>query len=246
MTCLSLNQALANEGSGPRGRRGANGRVVSRGDPPVASSMWPRGLRSPGRGFEVFKRAMDAAASGARRAAVSPVLILAAAWIAAVSLQRGGGGEINSQWRAGREGYLFRIYKLRTMRCDAEARGARFASAGDPRVLPGCHWMRRSHVDELPQLWNILKGDMSLVGPRPERPEMFEALCGAAPRFERRLAGKPGLTGLAQLRRGYTNDARGARAKLAWDLRYLRRRSILGDVQLMIQTLPKFWDDAAC
>ena len=233
MTCLPLNPRLPEPAP-----------ADPAGDAPPRLAL-PRSLRSPGPRFERTKRGIDVAGSGLLLLLVSPLLGLAAAWIALVG-RRDGGGVIYSQWRVGRDGYLFRIHKLRTMRVDAESTGARFARDRDPRVLPGCHWMRRSHVDELPQLWNILRGDMSLVGPRPERPEMFDALRGAAPRFERRLAGKPGLTGLAQLRRGYTNDTDGARAKLAWDLRYLRRRSIRGDVQLMLETLPKFWDDAAC
>ena len=105
--------------------------------------------------------------------------------------------------------------------------------------------MRRSHVDELPQLWNILRGDMSLVGPRPERPEMFEQLRKDIPGIELRLAGRPGLTGLAQVKHGYTNDLAGARRKIAFDLRYLRRRSVFSDLKLLLATFPKVWDQAA-
>lgn len=213
----------------------------------AARGVWtrdlPRSLRSPGWRFEWAKRGIDVAVGGALLLIVMPVIAACAVWIACV----GRCGVFYSQWRVGQGGYLFRIHKLRTMATNAERRqGARFAITDDPRILPGCHWMRRSHVDELPQLWNIVRGDMSLVGPRPERPEMFNELRGTAPRFERRLAARPGLTGLAQLRRGYTNDANGARTKLAWDLRYLRRRSIRGDLKLMLETLPKFWDRAAC
>ena len=102
--------------------------------------------------------------------------------------------------------------------------------------------MRRSHVDELPQLWNILLGQMSLVGPRPERPEMIEKLRQTIPRIEKRLVGLPGLTGLAQIRNGYTNDLKGARLKMAHDLRYLRSRSFWSEVGLLLQTAPKLWD----
>ena len=149
------------------------------------------------------------------------------------------------QWRVGRDGWLFRIYKLRTMRSNAEEGGARYARAHDQRVLPGCRWMRRSHVDELPQLWNILLGEMSLIGPRPERPEMLERLRPMIPRIDVRHAGRPGLTGLAQVTNGYTNDLQGARCKLAHDLRYLRSHSILGEIKLLLRTTSKVWDRAA-
>jgi lipopolysaccharide/colanic/teichoic acid biosynthesis glycosyltransferase len=132
------------------------------------------------------------------------------------------------------------------MRLDAEKQGARFASADDARIIPGCGWMRRSHVDELPQLFNILKGEMSLVGPRPERPEMIERLRPEIPDFDARLDATPGLTGLAQVASGYSNDTEGMRHKLRYDLAYLRRRSLLADVHVVVKTVPKFWDHTAC
>ena len=132
------------------------------------------------------------------------------------------------------------------MTTDAERDGeAQFACSGDSRVLTGCLWMRKSHVDELPQLWNILKGQMSLVGPRPERPEIIERLRRSMPKIERRLIAKPGLTGLAQIRNGYTSDTTGARKKLAYDLRYLRRRNMWQELLLLLGTVPKVWDQGA-
>ena len=234
MTCLSANEALVHE----RANRFA--RPAARSADVLASP--PTRLSSPGRRFELTKRSFDILLGGVLLLAVSVVLMGCAFWIGGICRE----GVIYSQWRVGRNGRLFRVYKLRTMRSDAERHGARYADRKDDRILPGCRWMRMSHVDELPQLWNILKGDMSLVGPRPERPEMFEALRGTAPGFERRLAAKPGLTGPAQLHVGYTNDAAGARRKLAWDLRYLRRRSVRRDAVLLLRTLPKLWDTTAC
>jgi lipopolysaccharide/colanic/teichoic acid biosynthesis glycosyltransferase len=192
--------------------------------------------------FEHFKRALDIGGALAGLLIFWPVLVVAALWIRVVDR----GPVLYRQWRVGREGWMFRLYKLRTMSLDAERDGrARFASRNDPRVLPGCGWMRKSHVDELPQLWNILRGQMSLVGPRPERPEIFEQLRPAIPDIERRLESKPGLTGLAQVCNGYTNDLAGARQKFAYDMRYLRRRSVWAEVRLLMATIPKVWDRAA-
>jgi len=193
-------------------------------------------------GFERIKRGVDILAALLGLVCGAPLVLSCALWIRLID----GGPALYRQWRVGRGGWLFRIYKLRTMRLDAEAPGiAQFARDADPRVLPGCGWMRKSHVDELPQLWNILKGQMSLVGPRPERPEMIEELRDAIPRIERRLATRPGLTGLAQIKNGYTNDLAGARRKQAYDLKYLRRQSVLQDIRLVLQTIPKVWDQAA-
>lgn len=197
---------------------------------------------APGRGFQIAKRVVDVAGALAMLAAVTPVMLGCAAWIKS----RDGGPALYAQWRVGRDGWLFRIYKLRTMAVDAESGGAQFARRRDPRVLPGCEWMRKSHLDELPQLVNILRGEMSLVGPRPERPEVIERLRAELPGVERRLAAAPGLTGLAQVNHGYANDLRGLRRKLAYDLLYLRRRSVMGDARLLLATLPKFWDRSAC
>jgi lipopolysaccharide/colanic/teichoic acid biosynthesis glycosyltransferase len=206
----------------------------------------PRPRRMPrcpaGAGFELFQRTLDIAGATWGLLLVWPLLLACAAWIKLSD----GGPAFYRQWRVGRDGWLFRLYKLRTMGCDAERRvGAQYASAGDKRVLPGCAWMRKSHVDELPQLWNILMGQMSLVGPRPERPEMLEALRPQLPGIERRLAVRPGLTGLAQIRHGYTSDVDGARRKLACDLRYMRRRTVWNELRLVLATLPKVWDRGA-
>lgn len=202
-------------------------------------SMW---AFTPGQGYYVVKRICDIVAALMGLVFCTPLLLGCGVWIKLLD----GGPVIYKQWRVGRDGWLFRLYKLRTMTQDAEEPGsARFARRGDPRILPGCGWMRRSHVDELPQLWNILKGEMSLVGPRPERPEMVEQLRRHIPRIEWRLAGTPGLTGLAQIRNGYTNDVAAARRKQAWDLRYLRHRSIAGEMKIVLGTIPKLWDQAA-
>ena len=170
------------------------------------------------------------------------MLLLAASWVKIAD----GGPVFYRQYRVGRDGKLFRIWKLRTMRTDAEKDGPRFATDNDPRIVPGCGWMRTSHIDELPQLLNILRGDMSLVGPRPERPELMDQLRKDLPGLDRRLAATPGITGLAQVVNGYTNDLEGMRRKLDLDLKYLEQRSIRLDVRLILKTLPRFWDRTAC
>lgn len=200
------------------------------------------GIASPGRGFEIAKRMLDLAGALFALALLSPVLLFAMAWVKGVD----GGPVFYRQWRVGRDGKLFRIWKLRTMRTDAERDGPRFATDNDPRIVPGCRWMRSSHVDELPQLLNIIRGEMSLVGPRPERPEFIDQARADLPAIDRRLAAAPGLTGLAQVVNGYTNDLDGMRRKLELDLRYLEQRSIAMDLRLILKTLPRFWDRTAC
>jgi lipopolysaccharide/colanic/teichoic acid biosynthesis glycosyltransferase len=193
--------------------------------------------RQPHATYLAVKRAIDIVGGMAGLMFATPVLLTCAVWIRLVDR----GPVIYSQWRVGHDGWLFRIYKLRTMRQAAETPGsARFASEQDDRVIRGGRLLRRTHIDELPQLWNVLKGEMSLVGPRPERPEMIELLRADLPRIERRLDAKPGLTGLAQLRNGYTNDVAGARRKQLWDL-----RSVMQEVRLILMTLPRLWDRAA-
>ncbi|MEM6552424.1 MAG: sugar transferase [Planctomycetota bacterium] len=188
-----------------------------------------------------LKRATDLAVASAMLVAVAPLLLAAAVWIKLTD----GGPIIYRQTRMGHAGRRFYIYKLRTMRQDAEARGPRFATRNDSRVLPGCGLLRKAHIDELPQLINILRGDMSLVGPRPERPEIHETLAKSLPGFDRRLAVKPGLTGLAQVRNGYTNDLPGMRRKLALDLHYLRKKRFAFDAWLLLATVIRLWDPAA-
>lgn len=208
----------------------------------IEASRRNRAAREPGIGFALFKRSLDLVGGLAGLLMVAPILLACAAWIKFVD----GGPVFYSQWRVGQDGWLFRIYKLRTMSLAAEACGdARFARSSDPRILRGCKWMRRSHVDELPQLINILLGQMSLVGPRPERPEIMEQLRRDIPGIDKRLATRPGLTGLAQVRNGYTNDVKGTRRKLAYDLQYLRTRSIRNELTLILKTLPCVWDQAA-
>ena len=150
------------------------------------------------------------------------------------------------QRRVGKGGKPFAMYKLRTMYVDAEsATGAVWAASGDPRIVPACRWMRRSHVDELPQLINVIRGDMSLVGPRPERPEILGELERAYPDVRKRQVVRPGITGLAQVRNGYDTTVEAFRAKLAADLEYVERRNWSMELRIMAATMGKLNDRAA-
>lgn len=195
------------------------------------ATTWPLG-------FAIAKRVIDITGSLVCLVFALPVIALCGLWIKLVD----GGPVFYHQWRVGRDGWLFRITKIRTMQQNAEKAGASMATRNDPRVLPGCRWMRKSHVDELPQLISIFMGQMSLVGPRPERPEILDRLRHDLPAIDQRLAGTPGLTGLAQIRSGYSNDLAGARRKLVYDLFYLRRRRITTELWLILKTFPRFWD----
>ena len=129
------------------------------------------------------------------------------------------------------------MYKFRTMRPGSEEPGqAVWASEGDPRATLLGQFMRRTRLDEIPQLWNVLRGDMSIVGPRPERPEFLEELEEKVPFWTRRQLIKPGITGWAQIRRGYTADMTGSTEKLSYDFWYLRHRTLLVDFAICLHT----------
>jgi lipopolysaccharide/colanic/teichoic acid biosynthesis glycosyltransferase len=134
-------------------------------------------------------------------------------------------------------GRPFTMYKFRTMRSDAERHGAQFAQAGDPRVTRLGRFLRRTRLDETPQLWNVLRGEMSLVGPRPERPEFIDQLSAEIPDYLHRLGLKPGLTGLAQVLNGYDNEVESFRRKVALDLLYLQNCCVANDLKIMVQTV---------
>lgn len=134
-------------------------------------------------------------------------------------------------------GRHFTLYKFRTMRVDAEKDGAQFARKGDSRITPIGRFLRKTRLDELPQLWNVLKGEMSLVGPRPERPEFMQELSGQIPNYLDRLGLKPGLTGVAQILNGYDNELESFRRKVAFDLHYLQNCSVWNDFKILVRTV---------
>jgi lipopolysaccharide/colanic/teichoic acid biosynthesis glycosyltransferase len=134
-------------------------------------------------------------------------------------------------------GVPFRIYKFRTMRTDAESNGgAVWASVGDSRVTRLGKFLRMSRLDELPQFYNVLKGDMSFIGPRPERPEFVQRLISSIRSYDMRCNVKPGITGLAQVRLRYASSIEDTRKKLRYDLVYLKKDSLLLDLQIFFGT----------
>jgi exopolysaccharide biosynthesis polyprenyl glycosylphosphotransferase len=144
-----------------------------------------------------------------------------------------------SQERVGRHGKVFRILKFRTMVVDAEKdSGPQFAARNDSRITTAGKFLRKTRLDELPQFINILKGDMNLIGPRPERAVFVQELSDTIPFFRLRNMVKPGLTGWAQVNHEYTTDAEDALVKLQYDLYYIRHRSFFLDLSIMFKTLP--------
>ena len=145
-----------------------------------------------------------------------------------------GGPIIYKQERLGKDGKIFNLYKVRSMRIDAEKFGVQWAQNNDPRVLKVGKFIRKTRIDEIPQLFNILKGDMSIVGPRPERPMFTMQFNEEIDGFINRLSVKPGLTGLAQVNGGYEMSPE---EKLEWDLKYIKNRANLLDIEIILKTI---------
>ena len=136
-------------------------------------------------------------------------------------------------------GQVFTIYKFRTMRVDAERHsGAVWARENDPRVTWFGRYLRIMRLDELPQLWNVLRGDMNVVGPRPERPSFVARLREIIPEYQFRHRVKPGLTGLAQINQSYDSNLEDVRSKVRYDLQYICQRGVWLDVRIMFRTVP--------
>lgn len=148
------------------------------------------------------------------------------------------GPAIYRQARLGRRGQTFTMYKFRTMRNDAERQtGPVWAKEDDPRYTPIGRWLRKTRLDEVPQFWNVLKGEMSLVGPRPERPYFVEQLAREIPLYGRRHRVKPGITGLAQVKWKYDESLDDVRQKVKYDLFYIENMSLRMDFKILFQTV---------
>jgi lipopolysaccharide/colanic/teichoic acid biosynthesis glycosyltransferase len=201
------------------------------------SSRPPLGIQALHRGpGETFHRVLDLLLASLLAACTWPVLLVAILLVRLTSR----GPALYSQTRLGLAGKPFRIYKIRTMHHDCEsASGPRWSTTGDVRVLPIGRLLRRTHIDEIPQLWNVVRGEMSLVGPRPERPEFVPQLAQVIPHYRERLAVLPGLTGLAQIHLPPDSDLESVRRKLAFDLHYVYGRSTWLDLRILAATFCK-------
>lgn len=186
--------------------------------------------------YEAVRRMMDA------MSAAIGLLVTLPLWpLVALAIRLDSRGPVLfRQRRVGQHGRDFTIYKFRTMEVDAEPDGARWATRDDPRVTRVGRLLRRSRIDELPQLFNILRGDMALVGPRPERPEFVRQLEQVLPHYRLRHLIKPGLTGWAQIHYGYGGSVADAHRKLCYDLYYLKHRALELDVAILFRTLGTF------
>ena len=182
----------------------------------------------------VLKRAVDFSAALAGLLIASPVLAL----IALIIKLDSKGPILYGQERVGRFGEIFKMYKFRSMRTDAEANGPVWAGGEfDPRMTRMGAFLRRTHLDELPQLFNVLGGEMSLVGPRPERPMFVEQLDREIPGYDERLLIKPGMTGLAQVHYRYDQSIADVKRKLRFDVLYIKRMCLMLDARILAWTL---------
>ncbi len=193
----------------------------------------PRALRVPSPIREVVKRAFDAVIILLTLPITLPLILLGALLVKCTSR----GPAFFTQERLGRYRKPFRLVKLRTMRADAEAGGPQWAGAADARVTPIGRLLRATGIDELPQLWNVLRGEMSLVGPRPERPELVAKLEKQIPFYDARLLVAPGITGWAQLHQGGDTTLDDVLHKLRYDLYYLKHGTPLLDLRILLGTL---------
>lgn len=185
--------------------------------------------------FSLFlKRTFDLIASFAGLVVFFPVILASGIIVKSNS----PGPIIYKQDRVGINNRIFTMYKIRTMRANAESRtGPVWSKRNDPRVVPFGAFLRMSHIDELPQLFNVLKGEMSLVGPRPERPEIVKRFKDAFPKYADRVTVKPGITGYAQIRHKYDEHIDDVRTKLKYELFYIKKICFLVDMSILLETL---------
>ena len=180
--------------------------------------------------YDIFSRILDILLSLSGLTIGIPLIII---FGVLVKLEDGG-PIIYKQERLGKDGKIFNLYKVRSMRMDSEKFGVQWAQNNDPRVLKVGKFIRKTRIDEIPQLFNILKGDMSIVGPRPERPMFTMQFNDDIKGFVNRLVVKPGLTGLAQVNGGYEMTPE---EKLKWDVKYIKNRSNLLDIEIILKTI---------
>jgi exopolysaccharide biosynthesis polyprenyl glycosylphosphotransferase len=183
---------------------------------------------------DLVHRGFDVIVSAAFLLATTPVLIGTAL---AVKLESAG-PILYRQERIGLRGRSFMVLKFRSMRVDAELNGApQWAAKRDPRITRIGAFIRKFRIDELPQLFNVLRGEMSFIGPRPERPFFVEQLSASIPFYKERHAVRPGISGWAQINYPYGASIEDARQKLSYDLYYVKNRSIFLDLLILVQTV---------
>jgi exopolysaccharide biosynthesis polyprenyl glycosylphosphotransferase len=180
-----------------------------------------------------FKRLMDILIASALLLIIWPLMLLTAIIVKLESR----GAAIYKQERTGKDGQNFVILKFRSMRTDAESQGAQWAQKNDSRITRVGKLIRLTRLDELPQLWNVLKGDMSFIGPRPERPEFNKELAQKIPYYDLRHLVRPGITGWAQILYPYGASTDDAREKLQYDLFYIKNFSFILDLQIFLKTI---------
>ena len=180
-----------------------------------------------------LKRVMDICASSLALLILTPVYL-----VLAIAVQFSSKGPIFfRQERIGKHGRPFRIIKFRSMYSDAERDGPQLSSAKDPRITPIGRWMRRTRMDELPQFWNVLKGDMSLVGPRPERQHFIEAITQVAPHYRHLHKVRPGITSWGQVKFGYAENVEQMVRRLKYDILYIENMSLAVDLKILAYTV---------
>ncbi len=184
--------------------------------------------------FQEFKKIFDMVVSAFGILIAAPVIALTAIFIKIVS----PGPAFFRQERVGLGGKVFDIYKLRTMKVDAEKEtGPVWAEEDDPRLIKLGRFIRKAHLDELPQLFNVIKGEMSIVGPRPERPVFVEKLSDEIMDYRKRLNVKPGITGLAQVWHKYDETVEDVKKKIKYDLLYIRKMCLAVDIRILFRTI---------
>ena len=182
---------------------------------------------------EAVKRMVDLLVSGTALAVLSPFLVFTA-WRVK---QSGPGPIFYYQERVGRNGKTFWIVKFRSMRVDAETNGPQLSSDHDPRITPWGRIMRKYRFDELPQFWNVLRGDMSLVGPRPERPYYAQQLLERAPHYAQLHKIRPGITSWGMVRYGYASNLEEMLERMEYDLVYLENATLFADLKVLVYTV---------
>ncbi len=184
--------------------------------------------------FQEFKRCFDVIVSVLGLTLASPIIAVTAILIKRVS----PGPVFFRQERVGLNGEIFNIYKLRTMKIDAEKdTGPMWAQEDDPRLIKCGKIIRKMHIDELPQLFNVLRGEMSIVGPRPERPVFVKKLKKEIPDYAKRLLVKPGITGLAQVWHKYDETLQDVKRKIKYDLLYIKKMCLMVDLRILLRTI---------